>query len=80
VRLTGGAGLAAAEGRGERARGRLAAWAARGGERGRGREREGVWAGNDPTEGGFSFFYFQILISISYFLFLFLLSPFLLNK
>jgi hypothetical protein len=75
VRLTGGAELAASEGRGARVRGRWAAWGAKGGSaRERERERERVWARNGPAEGvPFSF-------SIYYFLFLFLLSPFLLNK
>jgi hypothetical protein len=44
------------------------------------RERErGVWAGNDPSEGGvFSFFSFSNFYFL--FLFLFILSLFLLNK
>jgi hypothetical protein len=63
VRLTGGAELAAAEGRGARAMGRLGR---EGGECGR--ERERVWAGNGPAEGGFLFlfFYFLFIISISF--------------
>jgi hypothetical protein len=67
VRLMGGARLAAAEGRGARARGSWAAWAARGGEkRGRAGEREGVWAENGPAEGDFfSFFIFLFLFLIS---------------
>jgi hypothetical protein len=40
------------------------------------REREGVWAGNGPAEGGV----FPFSFSIFDFLFLFILSPFLLNK
>jgi hypothetical protein len=44
------------------------------------REREGVWAGNGPAEGGFFLFLFLFSVSYFYFVFLFLLSPFLLNK
>jgi hypothetical protein len=70
VRLTGGAGLTAAEG-GARARERRwVAWAAKGGRGARrvGERREG-WAGFGPAEEGISLFLFL-------FLFLFLLSPF----
>jgi hypothetical protein len=43
-------------GEGSAACGRWAAWAAEGGGGNAGaREREGVWAGNGPTEGGFPF-------------------------
>jgi hypothetical protein len=60
VRLAGGARLAAVEGSaGARVMGRLD------------REREGVWAGNGPAEGG-SVFLFSFLISISYFYFFYL--------
>jgi hypothetical protein len=70
----GGAELAAAEGRGARAMGRLGH---EGGECGRARERErgGFWAENGPTDGGFLFL-FLFFISYFYFLFIFLLSPF----
>ena len=75
VRLTGGAELAAAEGRGARARGRWAAWAARGAKESAGtREREGVWAGNGPAEGGVFPFSFSIFYFYSF------LSTFLLNN
>jgi hypothetical protein len=66
VRLTGGAGLAATEGRGVRARGRWAAWAARGGEeaRARGRERR-IGPETAQPRGEFSFFFFLFLFLIS---------------
>jgi hypothetical protein len=65
--MTGGAELAAAEGRGARARGRWAAWAARGESR-RGsagaRAREKDWAENTQPRGIFPFpFSFSISIS-----------------
>jgi hypothetical protein len=67
VRVTGGAGLTAAEG-GARARERR--WAARGGGGGRARragERRGGWVGFGPTEGGDFPLYFSISISPFYF-------------
>jgi hypothetical protein len=66
VRLTGGAKLAVAEGSaGARAMGHLG----REGGKESASEREEVWAGSGPAEGGFPFSF-----SIFYFLFLFLIS------
>jgi hypothetical protein len=76
VRLTGGAELAAAEGRGARVRGRWAAWAAKGGSAGaRSRERERGGFGPETAQPrGVSFFFFYF--SISYFYFFYLLFLF----
>jgi hypothetical protein len=71
VWLTGGAELAAAEGRGARVRGRWAAWAAKGGSAGA-RERGG-FGPKTAQPRGVSFFYFLFLIPISYFYFFYLL-------
>jgi hypothetical protein len=61
---------------GTRELGRLGHGGGGGGEkRGGAGEREGVWAGNNPAEGGFFLFLFLFLfpISISYFYFFYLL-------
>jgi hypothetical protein len=61
VRLTGGAGLAATEGRGARVRGSWATWAARGGgeKRGRAGERDREFGPETAQpRGDFSFFFF----------------------
>jgi hypothetical protein len=65
VRLTGGAGLAAAEGRGARAMGRFGREG--GGERRRPGERGfGPETAQPRGEFSFFFFYFLFLISISF--------------
>jgi hypothetical protein len=77
VRLTGGAELAVAEGRGARVRGD---GPRKGGVRARGRVRGGLGRKRLNRGGGVFPFLFLFLISYFYFSFLFLLSPFLLNN